>query len=305
MHAAIVVVSYGSARLLKENLAVTAEQVPDAPVIVVDNFSTHAERTRVADLCRQQGWQLCASDENLGFGGGANLGIEAAFASGARDVLLLNPDARIDALAMHALAGVVDDDRMVLASPRVERPDGSIWFAGVDLQLDDGTMVSRHKRSATSGARRAEWLSGACLWITDDVWRATGPFDDDYFLYWEDVDYSWRAARAGVRLAVVDEAVVVHDEGGTHRDAGQRSEAKSETYYFYNVRNRLIFAAKNLGPDAVDAWSRSAIRTAWEIVLRGGRRQLLGNPAPLRAAWRGVREGRRAAKTILQHSSER
>jgi GT2 family glycosyltransferase len=37
------------------------------------------------------------------------------------------------------------------------------------------------------------WLTGACLAVSKQVWQATGGFDPDYFLYWEDVDYSQRA----------------------------------------------------------------------------------------------------------------
>jgi len=232
MNLAIVVVSYGSGDLLIDNLAATAAAIPAVSVVVVDNFSTEAERQRVTRICEDRGWQLCAPGANLGFGGGANVGIQHAFDAGASEVLLLNPDARIGLDDALLLAGAVRDERLVLVSPRVVRPDGSTWFAGVDLYLDDGAMRAWSRRTEHPTARRAEWLSGACLWITREVWTATGRFDEDYFLYWEDVDYSWRAARAGVRLLVQQDALAIHDEGATHRGADQRAEAKSQTYYF-------------------------------------------------------------------------
>ena len=42
------------------------------------------------------------------------------------------------------------------------------------------------------------WLTGACLAVSKRVWQATGGFDPDYFLYWEDVDYSQRAKAVGL-----------------------------------------------------------------------------------------------------------
>ncbi len=293
----IVVVNYASADLLAVNLAATAAAVPDAQVIVVDNRSTDADRARVAALTRAHGWRLVAMDDNAGFGGGVNAGAAVAFGElGVTDLLLLNPDARIDGRSVDALAAATADGR-TMASPRVEDAAGRVWFAGMDVYLDDGSMGGPRRRRAQPGARRLPWLSGACLWIPRAVWNEVAGFDDAYFLYWEDVDISVRAARGGARLVVVDDALAVHDEGGTHRAETQRAEAKSELYYYYNIRNRLIFAARLL--DAADAqnWSRSAWRNAWQVLLRGGRRQFLRPLPPLRAAWRGVRDGRRMLAT--------
>jgi len=289
----IIVVNYASSRLLRENLTATAAAVPDARIIVVDNLSSPEERVKVEELCAAQGWHLVAMADNAGFGGGVNAGAAAAFGElGATDILLLNPDAHIDARSTAALAEATQDG-MTLASPRVEDAHGRTWFAGMDVYLDDGSMGGPRRRREQPEARRMPWLSGACLWVPRPLWERLDGFHDDYFLYWEDVDISVRASRAGGRLLVVDEAVAVHDEGGTHRSAQQRAEAKSELYYYYNIRNRLLFAALLLDREDAEAWSRSARRNAWQVLLRGGRRQFLRPIPPLRAAWRGVRDGRR------------
>lgn len=290
---AIVVVNYASAGLLAENLVATADAVPDARIVVVDNLSSVEERTRVEALCDSRGWHLVAMDGNAGFGGGVNAGAAAAFEElGATDILLLNPDARIDARSV-ALLSEATADGSTVASPRVEDAAGRTWFGGMDVYLDDGSMGGPRRRQREPDARRLPWLSGACLWIPKDVWAQVGGFHDDYFLYWEDVDISVRAARAGARLLVVDEALAVHDEGATHRSDEQRPEAKSELYYYYNIRNRLLFAALLLDTADAEAWSRTAWRNARQVLLRGGRRQFVRPLAPLRAAWRGVRDGRR------------
>lgn len=140
-------------------------------------------------------------------------------------------------------------------------------------------------------------MSGACLWITREVWELTGGFDDDYFLYWEDVDFSRRVVEGGGSLALVEDASAVHDEGGTQRADHEASRAKSEGYYYYNIRNRMLFAVRHLDEAAVQRWRRSIPRTAREVILRGGRRQLIQSAAPIRAYLRGVREARRIART--------
>ena len=297
---AVVVVNYASARLLERNLVVVereARAVDDGvQVIVVDNWAGAAEREAATTVARAHGWTLIASETNSGFGGGVNLGVTRALADGATDVLVINPDAHIDRASLTRLAAVTATARTTLASPVITDSDGRIWFAGIDLLLDDGTMRARRKRQEDQRPYEP-WLSGACLWITREVWDLAGGFDDEYFLYWEDVDFSRRVVSAGGALALVEEATAVHDEGGTQRADPELSRAKSEGYYYYNIRNRMLFAVRHLDDEAVCRWRRTIPRTAREVILRGGRRQLLQSPAPLRAYLRGVREARRIART--------
>lgn len=292
------VVNYGSAALLEQNLmAVPSEQFQ---IVVVDSFSDPAERTRMQALASRARWQLVEPADNVGFGVGSNLGAQRALQSGARVLIFVNPDARIDEDACHRLAACAADDATSIIAPRIVRPDGSTWSSGTtDLFLNDGTMRATAKRSAAvSDSERpvVTWLSGACLAMSADLWTRLGGFDPDYFLYWEDVDLSWRAHEAGARLHVLEDVAVVHDEGATHAAARQSSRAKSGTYYYYNIRNRMLFATKHLGASDRRAWRRSSLAAARAIVLQGGRRQLLTGLTPWIAAARGVRDGLRLSR---------
>lgn len=296
---AVVVVNYGSSALLEANLVATvADARPDA-VVVVDNPTTVDERERMRRLASREGWTLIEPGVNTGFGGGMNLGAEAALAQGAAGLLLLNPDARTDGASVRRLRAETDRDPLALCAPLILTPAGTTWFAGADLSLADGRTRGRAKRSLHPGDESWEWLTGACLWMTAELWRATGGFDEDYFLYWEDVDLSRRAVRIGGSLILVDDAVAVHDEGATHRDARQTDRRKSETYYYFNIRNRMLFGTRFLDDEGVRRWRAGVAASAREIVLRGGRAQLLRSLAPWRAYLRGVRDARRIADTAL------
>lgn len=299
---AVVVVNYGSAALLRTNLGAVAEQTPDLSVVVVDNFTTDAELTAVRELAAQQGWLLVPSPTNVGFGVGMNLGVEAALAAGAEQLLLLNPDARIDRASLRRLREVVAADPMVLAAPVVTATDGRIWSDGTDLYLGSGRMRATRKRATEAATRVEMWLSGACLLVSRGLWEAIGGFDDRYFLYWEDVDLSWRAREAGATLLVVREATAVHDEGGTQGEGGSR--ARSATYYYYNIRNRLLFAAHHLEPADRRRWVRTALPEAYDIVLRGGRRQLLSSFAPWRAMVTGTVDGLRLMRQVRRSAGD-
>lgn len=298
---AVVVVNYASAGLLERNLVVVEREAreidPETIIIVVDNWSGTDDRNAARAVSATHGWTLVEPESNSGFGGGVNTGMARALAEGASDVLVINPDAHIDRDSLRILAARTAASRTTLASPLISDSDGRTWFAGIDLLLTDGTMRARRKRVDGDAQPFEPWLSGACLWITREVWELTGGFDDDYFLYWEDVDFSRRVVSAGGTLALVEDAKAVHDEGGTQRTEPQVSRAKSEGYYFYNIRNRMLFAVRHLDDAGVERWRREIPRTAREIILRGGRKQLLRSVAPTRAYIRGVREARRIART--------
>ncbi|MEY9954282.1 glycosyltransferase family 2 protein [Leifsonia sp. EB34] len=294
---AIVVVNYGSSALLDRTLGAVAASAPEAVVVVVDNFSTPEELAALRALASPRGWDVVASERNLGFGTGMNAGVARARGLGARRFLLINPDATIDRASLEALAARSAAEPLALLSPVVRRSDGSPWSVGSDVYLRDGRIRSAVRRGTVPG-ERVPWLSGACLFVTAELWDAVGGFADEYFLYWEDVDLSLRVTRAGGTLALVEEATAVHDEGGTQGTDGSHSGArKSGTYYYYNIRNRLLFAARNLPPETVRAWRRSTVPVAWEILLQGGRRQFLTSTEAVRAGWRGVRDGLRLSRT--------
>jgi GT2 family glycosyltransferase len=141
------------------------------------------------------------------------------------------------------------------------------------------------------------------------VWEDLSGFDEDYFLYWEDVDLCIRAAAMGSELVVEEGATASHEEGGTQATpkASLVGNPKSRTYYYYNTRNRLVFAAKNLNPDDQDRWVRSSVGAAYHILLRGGRRQLVNPRATLLPAIRGTYDGWRAIRSArrLPGSSSR
>jgi GT2 family glycosyltransferase len=287
---AIIVVNYGSHELLEANITPVSSHTPDAVVVVVDNYTSETERDAVASLVARRGWTLVAPRTNLGFGAGMNLGVDTAARAGAQAFLLINPDATLGNASLHLLRVAVEQNPMTVVAPRILRSDGSTWFAGAIVRMEDGETKGRRHASAALPPGERRWLTGACLLISLELWQASGGFDDRYFLYWEDVDFSFRVEAAGGALEVMEEATAIHDEGGT-QGSGRGARAKSAIYYYYNIRNRLLFAAIHLTPDDRRRWKGSAIPAAWRILLRGGRRQFLRPVGPLWAAVHGTWDG--------------
>ena len=218
---AVIVVSYDSAALLERTLARVAEDSPEARIIVVDNYSTPAAREDLVALASSRGWEAVLPETNTGFGGGMNLGAARARELGAGLLVLLNPDAVIARADLIRLVARAHADRLALVAPVLKDSSGRIVSDGIVVCLADGSMRSRRSPRPIPPGGTQPWLSGACLALSADLFEAAGGLDARYFLYWEDVDFSARVLAAGGSLALVRDAVAVHDEGGTHSEDDQ------------------------------------------------------------------------------------
>lgn len=284
----LVVVSYGSAALLEQNLGAMTLP-PGVEVVVVDCFTSVPERERLVRAASRHGWRAVLLDDNRGFGGGVNAGAALASDLGSDVIATLNPDATIDAASLERLIDHARAHPDALVSPRIVGSLGTTWFEGADLYLDDGSTAGARHRADRASRPRRPWATGACFALSSELWRRLGGFDERYFLYWEDIDLSHRVLDLGGRLELLPDATVIHEEGQTHgRQAGDR--AKTPLYYRYNIRNRLLYAALHLDKVGQRRWAMSAPRVAYGVLLQGGRRQLL-HAGPWQAYVAGLWQG--------------
>lgn len=283
---AVVIVNYGAHRLLAENVP-PASETDSARIYIVDNPSTVDECVAIRQLCTDRGWTLIPSPANDGFGPGVNRGVRAAIADGIDAFVLLNPDARADGELLAELARGVRADPTTVASPRVVSSAGHLEFTGSIVSLRTG-RTRRGWIPEDDDPEWVNWLTGACMAFDRRTFEEVGGFDSDYFLYWEDVDFSRRAVQHGRRLVVREDLEIVHDEGGTHNQQGSR--AKSHLYYYWNCRNRMLFGRRFARVSWSD-WLKATPQESWQILLRGGRRQILSDPGTLGATVRGTIAG--------------
>lgn len=257
----VVIVNYGSSHdLSSANL-----DWPDIIVVIVDNFSSEDESRRISALAHGRRWNLISLDSNIGFGAAATIGADRAAELGCESLLFLNPDAQIDSKSVAVLQSYLTSNGRSMVSPVVLRPDGTVWFGGGEL--DERRGLPSHSQAVMVSPR---WLTGACLMMTTDVWRESGGFAGVYFLYWEDVELTSRWSQLGDLLVAAD-AVATHAVGGTQQSAG----LKSPIYIEFNVRNRRLFAKRNLEFRQRALWSFSTpfyIRSLLRVA--GGRKMV-------------------------------
>ncbi|HLR44838.1 MAG TPA: glycosyltransferase family 2 protein [Brevibacterium sp.] len=284
---AVIIVNYGDPSLVAANIGADVDAELGALVVLVDNFHSRAARESAEALCRERGWLFVAS-ANDGFGAGVNRGVKAARERGHHAFITLNPDAIAPAHVLRELARNVTIDPLALVSPFMDDEEGHPHYRGARVHRQTGRMRSGWSDDEAD-PEWANWLSGACLAFSARAFDLLGGFSEDFFLYWEDVDFSWRAADLGLRLELRPDLLVVHEEGGTQGPGGGRT--KSPAYYYYNIRNRMLFGRRHLRGRDWARWVLVAPRQSALIWMRGGRKQAFTEPRGLLSAARGFLSG--------------
>ena len=229
MSCAVLIVGYRAYDSLERCLgALDAHLSPDDEVVIVDHASDETELRRVIAHCPRA--VAIPRPDNPGFAAGVNL---AARHSRAPYLLLLNPDAELVAPVPHALATwlrahpeygvagpqVLAVDGTVQASAR-RFPDFTTLLGGRSTWLTrmfPGNVLSRRNLLglAATAPIDVDWVAGACLMTSRDLFERLGGLDESYFLYWEDADYCRRAAAAGYRCAYIPNVAVRHSGGAS------------------------------------------------------------------------------------------
>jgi GT2 family glycosyltransferase len=216
----VVVVAYNSRDTLRDCVEPLAG-LPGTTVTVVDNACPQRSTETVADLPVT----VVHSERNGGFAYGCNLGI----ASGTAElVLLLNPDAKIDASGVAALVAALNEgSRLAAVGPRTLDEDGQISltqrrFPQLRRTFAEALFVHRIAPLApwTSDTVRdleayerpgtPDWVSGCCVLLRRSAVEAVGGFDEGYFLYSEETDLFRRLNAAGWRMGYEPRATARH-----------------------------------------------------------------------------------------------
>jgi GT2 family glycosyltransferase len=207
----VVTVAYNSGPFLRELVASIYQTEPEVEVVVVDNASADGAVGSVK--AEYPALRIVRSEQNLGFGGGSNLGAARA---GGSYLVFVNHDALLSGGWLEALVSPLAEDPSVgLVTPKVllRGDPGRINVAGLDVHLSGISMCRGlgAPRTALDEASEVAAISGVAFAIRRDLYEALGGFDEAYFLYMEDVDLSLRAWLAGTRCLYVPRAVVQHD----------------------------------------------------------------------------------------------
>lgn len=227
---AVVVVTYNSAPVLGGCLDSVVDQgVRISSVVVVDNAS-HDDSVATAREATHLPIRVVQLGRNAGYAAAVNAGIAAVPLDQVDAVLVMNPDCRLRPGAVRRLADALREPGRGIAIPRMLNPGGSLqpslrrtptvgraWAEAVlggSLAGRLGTLgelVTDPRDYDQAGP--ASWGTGAAMLLSADVIRDVGPWDESFFLYSEETEYSLRAQDRGHGTWYEPAAVVEHIGG--------------------------------------------------------------------------------------------
>lgn len=208
----VVVVAYGAPEMLRNAL----EPVRDLPVTVVDNSSL----PEIKALCAELGCRYIDPGRNGGFAAGVNVGLANRRVPGA-DVLLLNPDAVISPESVLELqTALLEKGRLASVAPRQVDESGKPVRVTWPFPSPRGIWLDALGLSRLRPA--FGYVSGAIMLLRAEALDEVGPFDENFFLYAEEADWSLRAVKLGWHHRVVDSVTAMHAGGGTSSDESKR-----------------------------------------------------------------------------------
>jgi len=233
-------------------------------VVVVDNLSSDNSmvqaRVVVGKSINKPRVRFIQLDNNIGFAAGNNLALEKILHRNGvwPHVLLLNPDTEVKAGLFDAALEIYGRDNQVgIVGPRLLNSDGTVqpsvrsfpkfinfvwYFLKLNKLLASAPSWKSYMREDLNYDLEAsvEQVMGAALFVRDAVLKEVGVLDDDFFLWFEEVDYCLRVDAAGWKIKYSPRGEVIHHGGVSFNQLG--GWTKSLRW----IRSCLTYAHKNL-----------------------------------------------------------
>jgi N-acetylglucosaminyl-diphospho-decaprenol L-rhamnosyltransferase len=251
---AIIIVNYNGGAMLEDCvLSAVREGVPAPQIVVVDNGSRDGS---IENLERSfDRLTVIRNNCNAGFARAVNQGIEQA---SAEFILLLNNDAQLEPAALQAFAHGFDGlPNLAIAGGQLHYPDGRLQSAFAPLPsvaeevlpLSLLKVISPHRfrrKTLQDEPTAVECVLGACLCVRSSVLPRLGLLDEDYFFFFEEIEWCQRARRIGAEVYYLPEARAIHGGGQTanrFRGPSRVEYQRSKLTFFRKTRSAAAYFA--------------------------------------------------------------
>lgn len=232
----IIILNYNRKERLKKCLdSIFQISYPNFEVVIVDNNSNDGSFEMA-----KTGYSravLIKNEKNIGYSSGNNVGIRYALERMTDYILLLNNDTEVKPTFLSRLVGVAENNPQIgILSPLIfDGYSGKVWFSGGKIDWIKMKAINLSEIRAEDNFD-TDFISGCAMLVRKEVFGKAGLFDEDFFLYWEDVDFSLRAKRSGFKIGVAASSWINHFE---------RKESSSNNKVYWLVLSGLIFFKKN------------------------------------------------------------
>ncbi len=240
----LIYVNYRSARRLEDALKslFSYENRNSGPFEIIVSNNDVLERDLVERLREKYGFLLLQNKENQGFGVAANIG--ARRASG-KIIGFLNPDTCFREQCLEGIREAFEKDPALgVLGMRLFRPSGEAerwsfgrWPTLGKILAGKFFQKKNEQLSGNEDDRETDWVSGAALFVRKSLFLELSGFDEDFFLYFEDVDFCQRVSRAGYKRRLSRFSLLHFGGTSQHSSREQKKHYyRSQERYFKKYR---------------------------------------------------------------------
>lgn len=252
----VVTVTYNSMPVLEEFLASVWKQVnADFFLYIIDSGSVDGTQEYIREISDSR-VRSVIHEENIGFAAGSNLGIKMALEEGCDAVMLLNNDTAFEPDLFQQLWNGLDIYRCDMTTPKMLYYDtpNKLSAAGGYLNKWIGYRNRNHGENRMDDGkfdnlRRVTFTPFCCVLIRNSVFNSIGYLDEKYFVYVEDVDYCFRAMKAGIVMKYLPHCKL------WHKISSLTGGKESVFSIKYGTRNRAYYIFKNLPQPLAVFWT--------------------------------------------------
>lgn len=214
-------------------------------IIVVDNASTDGSFEKLKKELGNK-HTLLDSKRNGGFAYGNNIGIKHGLNNGAAYILLLNSDTLVEPDFLLKLIETADNNEtagIITGKILYENQRDKIWYGGGEINWKrfhgvHYTNNSKDNFSNQDSATKITFASGCLMLIKREVFEKLGLLPEEYFMYYEDVDFCAKVYNNGYSIMYNPQCIIFH------KVSASTGEEESAFSVEWNTRSRLIFMSK-------------------------------------------------------------
>ncbi len=242
----IILVNYNSSEHTIECVkSIQKSEYDNYEIIIVDNNSNNEDKSNLQLLSDDA--TIIYNSDNEGFATANNIGIKYAIGKSAEYVLLLNNDTIIEPSTISCLIDAYENneqmDKIAIITGKINYyyDRNRLWYAGGDVSFLKGD-IQIYQFNEIDDQRRESILctfASGCFMLIPKPIFASHYLPEQYFLYYEDVDFCNTLREEGYLVLYVSDARIFHKESAS-------TGKKSNLYAYYFVRNRFLFIHNNI-----------------------------------------------------------
>lgn len=263
----VVILTYNSEDFIEKCLrSVMKSDYSNYICIVVDNNSTD----KTTDIVQKKfpKVNLIKNRSNVGYAKGNNIGISYFLKKlDISYILILNPDTLVDNKLITELVNFMESSpSAAVAGPIITYANlpGTIWFAGgifnklfcytkhpyMNKKFIRGEYRGLHTNTYPrytapyKNSKKTDFVTGACMMVKTAVFKKVGLLPQDYFMYFEDVDFCQKVIKAGYSCYLLAKPLVKHYVSSSAGMAGSNTLTPLRAYFY--ARNPFIYIKKNV-----------------------------------------------------------